>query len=195
MKRKTSISLSETVLGDVRLVAKAFNLSLASVIEAAANIGIEKLEMECSTGGEEIRVRVSSAMKDDLAQTMGLNRDAMRALRRTHLTEGTTWHRKEKRLWITSEGEALIHAALGVVAPIAPEKKEGPRENELTVTRIPSRNLRIVEAQKKDGRAVRVRVTSNVNFIPGMVIYAREEGPYEDVMTLEGRCPRYRGRW
>lgn len=139
--------------------------------------------------------RERMTLEDDLAVSLGLNRDEMRALRRQHLVEGVTWHRREKRLWVTDEGVALIHAAVGVAAQNAPEKKEGAAGRELTVTRIPSRNTRILEAQKKDGRPVRVRVTSNVNFIPGMVIHAREEGPYEDVMTLEGRCPRYRGRW
>lgn len=134
-------------------------------------------------------------LEDDLAQTLGLNRDEMRALRKNHLVEGVTWQRKAKRLWITPEGVAIIHGALGVPAAIAPEKKEGARGNELKVTRIPTRNTRILEAQKKDGRTVRVRVPSNVNFLPGMTISAREEGPYADVMTLEGRCPRYRGRW
>lgn len=145
------------------------------------------------TATEQTSPDTGKCFEDDIAQQLGLNRDEMRNLRKKHLVEGVTWMRENKRTVITAEGVTIIKTALGVSVEHAPEKK-APGE-ELTVLRIPSRNTRILEAEKKDGRRVRVRVHNNVNFVPGMTIRARTDGPYEDVMTLEGRCPRFRGRW
>lgn len=66
---------------------------------------------------------------------------------------------------------------------------------ELTVFSVPPRNTRILDARKKDGRAVRVRVNNNLNFMAGMTIRARWGGEWPDVYNLEGRCPRQRGKW
>ncbi len=133
-------------------------------------------------------------LEDDLAAELGLNRDEMRRQRRAHLVEGVTWLRKNKRLWLTEEGVRLIKEAMGVRPEPVLERRSEAEGETLRVLRIP-RNARILEAEKKDGGVVRVRVSSNVNFVPGMEIKARTEGPYGDVMTLEGRCPRFRGRW
>ena len=143
---------------------------------------------------EPVDLAEEMTLEDDLAAELGLNRDEMRALRRSHLVEGETWLRKNKRLFLTAEGVRLIKGAVGVRPEPVMEKRSEVAGETLRVLRMP-RNTRILEAEKKDGRVVRVRVSSNVNFVVGMEIRARAEGPYGDVMTLEGRCPRFRGRW
>ena len=72
-----------------------------------------------------------------------------------------------------------------------------PQILELTVYRI-FPNPRLILATRDDnGDIVRVMVPNNVNFQPRMKIKARPphktEGP--QLYRLEGRCPRYRGRW
>ena len=138
--------------------------------------------------------------EDDIAAELGLDRDAMRGLRRAHLQEGVNWRRHQRRVELSMDAVALIRSAVvgekepaSPEAPAAPEKEPAP--DLLTVLRIP-RNQRIVEAKKKDGRVVRVRVRDNKNFVAGMEIRARHiPADFEDMMTLEGRCPRWRGRW
>lgn len=66
---------------------------------------------------------------------------------------------------------------------------------ELRVVMTP-RNPRMVLCRRvggPDGEALqRVMVRSNENFLPGMAVRAKRSG---DVWYLEGRCPRWRGRW
>jgi len=51
-------------------------------------------------------------------------------------------------------------------------------------------------AEKNErGVGVTVRVRNNANFMPGMEIMAKPDSAYSDLFVLEGRCPRYRGRW
>lgn len=64
----------------------------------------------------------------------------------------------------------------------------------LTVTRI-SRNPSIVYAVGDAGAEVSVRVASNVNFLAGMGLTARPPSAGSTLYYLEGRCPRWRGRW
>ena len=79
------------------------------------------------------------------------------------------------------------------------QEPAAPALVELTITRIWS-NPRLLQATRDDtGESVRVRVPKNVNFQPRMKIKARipvngAEGP-QPLYILEGRCPRYRGRW
>ena|SRR5215475_7011712 len=76
-----------------------------------------------------------------------------------------------------------------------------PEIVELVVTRVfPNPNLllaRFSDDPDPDPRkGVRVKVPKNINFQPGMTIKARapvHDGPA--LYILEGRCPRYRGRW
>jgi hypothetical protein len=76
--------------------------------------------------------------------------------------------------------------------PPSPE----PEFVELTVTRVYP-NPHVIEAcLDETGELVRVSVMSNTNFRPRMKIKARQpvpDGP--QLYRLEGRCPRFPGRW
>jgi len=82
----------------------------------------------------------------------------------------------------------------GKPAVVAPVAAPAPRIEALIVTNVP-RNKHIVEAARSNGTVVRVRVSDNKNFLPGMTLTARQGHQFADVWNLEGRCPRYRGRW
>jgi len=144
---------------------------------------------------EPIDAAETYTLEDDLAGELGLNGDQMRGLRRSHLEQGVTWLRRAKRVCLTDEGVRLIRMATGVASDLAVEKKEGAAGIALRVLRVPARNRHILEAVRGDGGVVRVRVKDNKNFMPDMEIRAVPNGEYSDVMDLEGRCPRYRGRW
>jgi hypothetical protein len=71
----------------------------------------------------------------------------------------------------------------------------GPEFVELTVTRVYP-NPHVIEACLETGEHVRVAVMRNTNFRPQMKIKARRplpDGP--ELYRLEGRCPRFPGRW
>lgn len=64
---------------------------------------------------------------------------------------------------------------------------------EMVVTRV-FPNPRLLEAKKKGvGESVLVTVPSSKNFIPGMTLLARHTGGSH--FRLEGRCPRFKGRY
>jgi hypothetical protein len=78
-------------------------------------------------------------------------------------------------------------------------EKNGPPQNgvvDLVVSRV-FPNPRLIEAQDPEtGELVRVAVMRNDNFRPRMTIKARRplpDGP--QLYRLEGRCPRFPGRW
>lgn len=155
-----------------------------------------------------------------LAEQLGLSRDELRYLRETHCTEGAHFRRERGHVFWTPAGIASAKKEAGAggaadqagsagrekdgaadAPPVAPEGAGEPATLaeegviELTVFSVPARNTRILDARKKDGRAVRVRVSSNVNFMPGMTFQAKWGREFEDVYVLEGRCPRWRGKW
>jgi hypothetical protein len=94
-------------------------------------------------------------------------------------------------------GKAVARRALKEVAAEGVGEKEagaGQGEAVLRVLRL-TRNERIVMAEKKeapDGE-LRVRVHSNVNFVPGMELTGKHV--QQDLWDLVGRCPRRRGMW
>lgn len=144
--------------------------------------------------------------ESDLCSALGFERHAVHALRREGVLvqEGRDWHREEKtrHVFWTAQGQEALRALLGVNG--AEAKKNGQEEADgaqaapvcLLVAGVPKMNRRILVAKKKEGGdEVRVRVRDNINFMAGMEIWARADTLYQDVYTLEGRCPRYRGRW
>jgi len=69
---------------------------------------------------------------------------------------------------------------------------------ELIITRVYP-NPRLILARFPDDVAekfpVRVKVPNNINFQPHMKIRVRPPLKEDGLYILEGRCPRYRGRW
>jgi hypothetical protein len=141
-----------------------------------------------------------------VALDFGFAREVVSELRARILSPALEWILYKKRILISEQGLEKLRSALG-----APEgKKEGGAapafgdgENgqdgaardepvALTVTMVP-RNRHILLAKKEDGTEVRLRVRDNVNFLIGMQCRGRHA--HEDVYDLEGRAPRFRGRW
>lgn len=85
---------------------------------------------------------------------------------------------------------------------MVPEKNNGPgpaapaapaaQLEELIVKRV-FLNPRLLLATAPSGREVRVRVRNNQNFVVKMKLKARPIG--YDFYQMEGRCPRFKGRY
>lgn len=108
---------------------------------------------------------------------------------------------------VNGRGEALPNeesAELGVVTPdsgevtecIVVEKNEPLSRRlvnaDLVVKQVYKKNTHLLLAVTAAGEPQRVRVQSNRNFIPGMVIPCIHQGA--DLWTLNGRCPKRRGK-
>lgn len=134
----------------------------------------------------------------DLQKDIGVSRDKLRWIRRG----------LEAGVHFLKEGRSVVYTELGIVAvrgkiaeELGAEPKDvadgtngtdGPRIEELTVVRT-VRNPRIVIAALSQDGEQRVIVRSNENFLPRMKLRAR--WLHDDLWQLEGRCPRWRGRW
>jgi hypothetical protein len=78
-------------------------------------------------------------------------------------------------------------------------EKNGAAQNgvvELVVTRV-FPNPRLIQATTDTGEVVLVSVATNNNFRPHMTVKAHMPGPLPapQLYRLEGRCPRFPGRW
>ena len=120
------------------------------------------------------------------------------------LVEGTHWVREKRHVLFTEKGLEALKKMVG--AGMADGEKNGQEEALalvgaavlMVVTSVPKVNRRILCARKKEGEEggeMRVRVRDNINFMPGMELRARPDANYADIYVLEGRTPRYRGRW
>jgi len=81
--------------------------------------------------------------------------------------------------------DCLMHSTNGAVAVV-----------ELVVTKVYP-NPHLIQAANENGQRVLVRVQKNKNFRPRMKVKARppNEPPAPQVYQLEGRCPRFPGKW
>lgn len=139
-------------------------------------------------------------LEEDAAEQLGVSRDAMREFRKG-LTARTDWRKTGRVIEISESAFLALKKKVG--GEDAPEGADEPLEAAtpqaepvpLIAHQAPRLNPRILVAKKEGADAlVRVRVRSNVNFLPGMKIMARPVPGFDDVFVLEGRCPRYRGR-
>jgi hypothetical protein len=142
----------------------------------------------------------------DACAEIGISREAMAEMRGGSengiLVEGTHWVREKRHVLLTREGLEILKKKIGAEGAGALGNGQhgafalGDGAILLVVTSVPKMNRRILCAVKKEGgAAVRVRVRDNQNFMPGMEFRARPDGAYADIYILEGRGPRYRGRW
>ena len=142
-------------------------------------------------------------IEEELAAELGISRDDIRDLRTTCLIEGQDWNRKKARVFFTAQGVQNLKKKVGGGDGSDLEKKGAGGAGAsaagvelLEVVTVPWRNHRILTARKKEGAGeVRVQVRDNRNFVAGMEIKARPSGGFEDLFVLEGRAPRYRGKW
>lgn len=141
-----------------------------------------------------------SIFEAEAAVELGISRETMREKRTELMTEGQDWIQDGRDIKITPGALAALKDVLSDT--LTPEEKKAADEapttqgevKTFTVSRV-TRNPKIILAKKEGGEEVRVRVKNNRNFLPGMEVRARQDLAYDDVFVLEGRCPRYRGRW
>lgn len=138
-----------------------------------------------------------------LSDATGLSRGVLREYREKNLS-AADW-RKGARGMVVWEDSALLNAQ-GVWPELDAilEKITGGLEEperlpaglevlEATVIRK-FRNPRLIEARTAKS-AVLVRVHENKNFVPGMEVRVRRPKVATSPWTLEGRCPRWPGRF
>lgn len=159
-----------------------------------------------------------------VAKNLGLARDVLAAYRKNSLEKNLDWRIHRKQVELSRDGikkimDSLLMApdpvtlstALGTSPPAAAPmttaqpKEPAPPANgppqpeklvELQVVKIYP-NPRLLRARTAEGELVTVAVPKNRNFRPLMRIRARQPGapPAVQIYQLEGRCPRYPGRW
>ena len=136
-----------------------------------------------------------------LADELGVTRAILKNLREKHaadLPPGEAWRKDGTVIVWTLEGRAALLRLLELekIAPMPPALPQTPDYVHLVVTRV-VRNPRIVLAERKEGPPgeVRLRVRDSANFRPGMVCEKCRPTGTPDLFNLEGRTPRFRGRW
>jgi hypothetical protein len=135
-----------------------------------------------------------------LAPHLGVTRNALE-----DFCKGSLKKNESKKIGrqncISEPGLKKILAELGSAdldcSACALNADNGTAAIELTVTKI-FPNVHLVQAANDEGERVLVRVLKNQNFRPRMKLKARPPAgppPMPQLYTLEGRCPRYPGRW
>jgi hypothetical protein len=154
-----------------------------------------------------------------VAARLGISPGAIRDVREQQCIEGEHWEKRGRDIIWTEAGlQRLEEVVAGVEQKNGVTGRTGAESAEFTevrdevggalaallaptlmrvrVRQIP-RNPRMLIAEpvekNTEVQEIRVRVRSNQNFLPGMELTARMED--RDLGVLEGRCPRYRGRY
>jgi hypothetical protein len=159
-----------------------------------------------------------------VARSTGVNRERVAAARKASLVKGDDWTLENSVVCYSAEGLKKLLGALGLAegafawpraACEGGDPKATPLRGEPDVKKSVevvaaaeaarpvvdlkvaalSRNPTIIEAVGPDARRVSVRVRSNVNFLPGMALKAREPAPGASLYHFEGQCPRWKGRY
>jgi len=129
-----------------------------------------------------------------VAQSLGLSRERVRALREQHLTP-EEWSTRGNAVVLTAAGLEKIAAAVKAEAAQAEPVQAGPVEPTRLMVRKLCRNPRLMLAvtSATAEASVVVRVKDNTAFMLGMVFDALPlaDGTYQ----FTGRLPRSRGRW
>lgn len=135
----------------------------------------------------------------DLASELGVPREDIRAIRQSGDLGSSGWEKKRNAIFITSPGEETIRSILANRMGIEEAglgDSEGPpmASAEMSVLTIPRNPKLLICTSPKYGQ-VRVKCINNENFIRGMALRARPPAPDSRVWTLDGRSPRWLGRW
>lgn len=134
-----------------------------------------------------------------LAERLGVSRFALEQFRKESLKKNRDWKLEHKEIhWSPLAAEKLL-ASLGVSPAVlngAPEKKE-PELVQLTIAQIYPNPRLLLATRLDNGDFVRVTVPNNRNFRPKMTIQAHPPAPAPapQLYRLEGRCPRFPGKW
>ena len=137
-----------------------------------------------------------------LVERLGVTRAVLKAWRDANLVRGRDWAAISKNVLLTQEAAERLVLALGVSAPVLEKNAAHASKNDSGEASIPEveelvmvrafRNPKLIEARRKNGVGVMVRVQSNENFRPGMVLRAVQG---QTLWALKGRCPRFPGKY
>jgi hypothetical protein len=161
----------------------------------------------------------NTQLERDFAEALGLREEHIRSLRKAHLTYNTHWLKEGRDIVLTEAGVEKIRAVLELEK--TPEKKDGAAGAAvalgagqtasdagsavvtLWVVSKPQ-NPRVLWCsdveptlwvEKKPPALLTVRVRSSENFRPRMALRARPCPVRPNTFDLEGRCPRFPGRY
>lgn len=134
----------------------------------------------------------------NLCQSLGISRADLKNLRREILKENTHFFKKGKAVWITPAGQITIEKHLKEASIEAPKDKPSQCEpSEATATACvekisPNKMILICKIDSQSG--CRVRVKDNSKFVIGMTFRVKPMRE-ANLWTIDGNCPRWRGRW
>lgn len=142
-----------------------------------------------------------------VSQKLGISRTDLKNLRKGMLREGTHFFKKLRSVWITPAGQIAIEKHLKKISK-SPEVEVQKTEQEQTTEEVlkedTSELLAEVESLsankmmlicKINGKSgCRVKVKDNSKFIPKMTFRVKPMRE-PNLWTIDGNCPRWRGRW
>jgi hypothetical protein len=138
--------------------------------------------------------------ESQLASRLAVTRSSLENFRRGALGNGDV-KKIGRSLFISEAALKKLLASLGSAELDCSEclEKNGASPDgvvELVVTRV-FPNPRLIQATTDTGELVLVSVATNNNFRPHMTVKAHAPGPLPapQLYRLEGRCPRFPGRW
>ena len=142
--------------------------------------------------------------ESSVAESMGVARERIAALRAERLTEGQHFRIVRNAVVLTASGLEIVVTALKPGRSPSPADEspvakaagvpDGPPERVLMVVRRVPPNIRLLLCSILDDRTERVvRVKDNRLFMPGMALNAIYCG--QNLYQFTGRLPRRKGRW
>lgn len=138
-----------------------------------------------------------------LAPHLKIPKKELAAFRLAHLKK-TEWQQAGSRIQILQAGldkilEKLAAEGLDCSCCLDVPETVTTAPLELVITRVfPNPNLlQCLKPAEGDtpAQTVQVRVSNNRNFRPRMTVRARPDPNFPHLYRLEGRCPRFPGRW
>jgi hypothetical protein len=137
-----------------------------------------------------------------LVDCLGVTRNKLEDFRSQSLKKSVDWKKENRHVLLSEAAVKKILRDLGSpdldysgCAQKNGDEPPGPEILELTVTRV-FPNPHLIEASLETGELVRVSVMNNKNFRPKMKVNPlspRPDGP--QLYRLQGRTPRFPGRW
>ena len=148
--------------------------------------------------------------EDSLAELLNVHRDVLKK-RRPHLPAVTVKLVHKVVLWRVDAAQAAaddmgipITLLTEKAAPAAASAQDGHEELQVASSprfgRFHFRNPKVIQARRKNGELVTVRVHSSAHYQPllrdgkPMLVRAQQQ-PGTNVWTRAGRDPRWPGRW
>ena len=137
-----------------------------------------------------------------LAVRLGVSRGSLDEFRRAELKKNGDWTKRGREIFLAETALQLLLKKLGSPDLDCSDCREktdladaGNGTIELAVTRV-FPNPHLLECVNPSTQErVRVRVSRNENFRPRMMLKAKPDALAAGLYQLEGRTPRFPGRW